>query len=264
MDWAGYFINLDRSPGRRAAIEGMLGQLGIFENYRRFPAVEGGPHPTLKPGQVGCYHSHLNVLSAAPRDGRFIHVLEDDAILSRYFVSFLKHPGTNLDGYDLIFTDVSCYGNLPLVRDFKKEFDKASKQMEAGAVSIRLLNLQHTHFLGSTSYLVNPRSLDKVTQSLQRGHSAGKPIDLYVSDEVFAGSLRAAVAFPFLTSIKLDDSSTIFEKSHFNRAFDLLRASFFIDQDISILQAHMRAILPHEETAHDRLMSDFFYVYLHL
>ena len=39
--YVGAFINLDRSPQRRAEMEGQLAELGIADRYVRFPAIDG-------------------------------------------------------------------------------------------------------------------------------------------------------------------------------------------------------------------------------
>jgi glycosyl transferase family 25 len=91
-----FYINLDRDGDRRAAIEGQLLNAGI--EARRFSAVdgnnlppdlasffahgEGKPPPLMRPGEIGCYASHLGVcreVLAANLDAAL--VLEDDAIL---------------------------------------------------------------------------------------------------------------------------------------------------------------------------------------
>lgn len=90
-----FYINLDRDVDRRAALEGELSRLGIAAE--RFSAVNGTavpPHlaayftnknglpPLMKPGELGCYASHLGVyqrIKAADLDAAL--VLEDDAVL---------------------------------------------------------------------------------------------------------------------------------------------------------------------------------------
>src|ERR1700761_1448299 len=85
----GFYINLDRSPDRRAQIEAELEKLAGIGAYERFAAVDGHASP-LRPefgfrGMLGCFLSHLGVLEANRDQGGddWLHVIEDDALVSR-------------------------------------------------------------------------------------------------------------------------------------------------------------------------------------
>jgi hypothetical protein len=41
LPYIGRYINLDRSPERRAVLETMLNGLGVADRYQRFAAVDG-------------------------------------------------------------------------------------------------------------------------------------------------------------------------------------------------------------------------------
>src|SRR5215831_1337292 len=94
--WHGYFINLERSNDRRASIKAGLARAGISDRYQRFQAVDGrlaaSQIPTNLPdGALGCLLSHAAPISLPhPRD-RYLHVLEDDATLSRHFVPVMEN-----------------------------------------------------------------------------------------------------------------------------------------------------------------------------
>jgi GR25 family glycosyltransferase involved in LPS biosynthesis len=88
---AGYFINLDKSVGRRRAIEAELAKVGFPRRYQRFAAIDRGTLKTrnhaIEPGEAGCFLSHLGVIEAGAKTGGHFHVLEDDAVLSRDFAA---------------------------------------------------------------------------------------------------------------------------------------------------------------------------------
>lgn len=101
-----FFINLDRSPGRRAHIENQLADKDLLAV--RVPGIDGaalgsdveGIDPKLykrchgreiRPGEVGCYLSHLKALSAfLATDHTFAVILEDDAVLHNDYCDVLN------------------------------------------------------------------------------------------------------------------------------------------------------------------------------
>src|SRR5262245_66013074 len=82
----GLYINLDRSTERRAAMERQLDRYGLAPFYARFPAIDGAalnaPRSTINTGETGCFHSHYRALLSARPRGTFVHIVEDDAVLS--------------------------------------------------------------------------------------------------------------------------------------------------------------------------------------
>ena len=82
----GLYINLDRSTERRDAMEKQLDRLGLSSFYARFPAIDGAslnsPRSAIKQGENGCFQSHYRALLSARPRGKFVHMLEDDALLS--------------------------------------------------------------------------------------------------------------------------------------------------------------------------------------
>src|ERR1700748_3472098 len=110
MDYQGFFINLDRSPQRRAEIEAHLAQFGLEKAYRRFPAAEGNslhlpnPGPKLLAGEIGCFISHYLLLKENLGQTKPLHVVEDDVQFSRYTAPVIQSlmTGGSLAHYDII------------------------------------------------------------------------------------------------------------------------------------------------------------------
>src|SRR4051812_423629 len=119
MGDAGLFINLDRCPERRAAMEAQLRRYGLADRYQRFPAIDDAD------GQRGCFQSHIGALESAAA-GHASHVLEDDALLSGYVpqvVEFVVSTGV-LDRFDIVFTETLIGPDILELRELKKLFDR--------------------------------------------------------------------------------------------------------------------------------------------
>jgi hypothetical protein len=237
--WHGYFINLERSHDRRASIEAGLARAGISDRYQRFQAIDGrlaaSQIPTnLSDGALGCRLSHAALMSLPhPRD-RFLHVLEDDATLSRYFVPVLEHllASGALRSFDLVFTDVAPLPNDATTIDMlKKAYDTATAGTD---LRFGLLDLQPFPFAGTTSYFVNPESLDAVKTVLQNTTLPLLPVDSLYAQMIQQGHLRAACVFPFATATnprlvsEINGVQTLLAS-----AFDAVRYVFYADADIA-------------------------------
>ena len=217
---------------------------GLAGLYERFPARTGREKPAdclLAPGEYGCFCSHHDLLASVQPDGRFVHVLEDDAIVARVFgpaVQSMLDRGM-LEPFDIVFTETMIKMNLGHIRDVKSLFDR--NFVPGKPLSLTLIGLGGDSFMGTTSYFVNPRSLGRVVDALKRGLDAGplKPLDHYYCDEARAGRLKIGLVFPFLSSIRVQMPSTIRLDSAIEMALLLLRNTFFIEADI---QANRRAL----------------------
>src|SRR5262245_12018296 len=92
--YLGLYINLERSPERRAAFEKQLSELNLQSRYSRFAAVDGAQIDTsrspLKPGEVGLFLSHCRVLESVRNRNMCVHVLEDDTQLSEHVAPVLN------------------------------------------------------------------------------------------------------------------------------------------------------------------------------
>lgn len=106
-----FVINLARCPERREIMTRRLQSLGLEAEF--VPAVDGeqlckdelhpAPEPTLSPGEVGCYLSHVRCWQAVV-DGQLAHavVLEDDVLLSTDFAEVLAELAVRQLPFDAI------------------------------------------------------------------------------------------------------------------------------------------------------------------
>src|SRR5215510_729421 len=236
--WHGYFINLEGSQDRRASIEARLKSAGISDRYRRFQAVDGNLAPAQRPtnmlpGTFGCLLSHAALISLPHPHDRALHVLEDDATLSRHFVPVMDRllASGALRPFDLIFTDVAPFPNdAPALDQLKNAYDAATA---GGGPRFGLLDLKQLQFVGTTSYFVNPESLDKV-KAVLRNTTPPLPVDTLYRQMIQLAHLRAACVFPFVTATDprlvsiINGAQTLLAA-----AFDAVRYAFYADADMA-------------------------------
>lgn len=260
----GYYINLDRSPDRRESMERQIKALGLEKVYRRFPAIDGAPAAysgRLRSGEVGCFHSHAELMRRAKPDGKIIHVLEDDSLLSEFFFPAVCHTIDSgaFERYDLIYTDIHGIFELRHLQQLKWIFEETAPARIDGSLhnKLRMVDLAPVNFLATSSYLINPASADRLKAIISKEISEGLslPIDHLIRREVNARRLRAAVIFPYVSTIDLTLASATLsgrDMRDAHTAMRLMRYSFFINRDLDGQAGQILAeILARNETGRD-------------
>jgi GR25 family glycosyltransferase involved in LPS biosynthesis len=243
MPYVGWYINLDRSPERRAQMEAQLARLDPVARYTRFPAVDGNAYGltghTLTDNELGCLMSHHRLLQMHQDSASHLHIVEDDIIMARRTVSFVEQiVGSGLlDDWDILFTETT----VPMVvawcaegRALYRDMIERAADGTAARVEFRLIQ-----YVGvMASYLVNRRSVrticEIIDQELDRG--ARIPIDLLIRTKAREGKLRVRSLFPFITSIRPGAiPSTVREGIELPKsrlAMELHRHSYFVEADL--------------------------------
>ena len=254
LPWTGYYINLGRSDDRRRSIETELSKAGIAEFYTRFEGVDGRTLPPRKTGlsngELGCLRSHQNLIEARHGSDRFIHVLEDDAVLAESFRAIIEpfiQKGL-FNAFDLIFTNVIIMlPSVANIHSLKVAYDEATAR--APDFNFELINLRGLKFMGADSYFINPASLEKIRAILERECAPNSPlawnIDMIYRHEVDANHLRAACVFPFVSTVDIDlaQASTSIARPHM-LPHDLFRFAFYIDRDLEAARAKLAQLNP--------------------
>ena len=209
MPYVGRYINLDRSPERRAEMEAQFAQLDPVAHYSRFPAVDGNPYGLtghgLTDGELGSLMSHYMLLQMHLDSATHLHIIEDDIVMARRTVSFVEQVVSSgmLDDWDILFTETT----VPMVVEWCAEGRALYRNMieraedgTAAKIEFRLIQ----YFAAMASYLVNRRSVRSICeilgQELDRG--ARSPIDLLIRTKAREGKLRVRSLSPFITSIR--------------------------------------------------------------
>jgi GR25 family glycosyltransferase involved in LPS biosynthesis len=252
----GTYINLERSAARRQAFEQQLLALKLETLYTRFPATDGASlrvkECPIKPGELGCFHSHAAALRAASGRRTCVHILEDDAVLSEHVRPVLESAiAANLfDRYDILFTDMFVNCHIGLLKFFKDTFRKVriSPSRPLRVEDLQVIDLAQQNFSCLTSYVVAPGAIDRILALYHQELAAGprSPVDLFIRDCVLSGKLRAACLFPFVTTFDLREvaASTIAGTGTAKPSVMVmaaLRYSFFIGRDLGYAQSCLDA-----------------------
>jgi GR25 family glycosyltransferase involved in LPS biosynthesis len=245
--YRGYFLNLQRNEQRRNALVQHLTEIGAAERYERFAAVDGRAeapgHPTkLDPGNLGLWLSHERLLKAAATD-KHVHILEDDAIMSRQAVELLDgllaHMEQNNTAWDLLFTDIFVHPRTDPFLTFYEKMKQFSQTQSYG-----ILDLVKIPFACTSSVLFNKASIGKYLGLMTGKWSVGIPIDLYIGKLVHSSQLKAFVTMPFITSISADSNTSDIrgDLDRSRRVCDVLRRGFFQEANIPQLISEMQEL----------------------
>ena len=269
MSYTGVYINLDRSTERRAAMEAQIARYGLAGRYRRFRAADGnilGAPTKLSESEIGCFISHLLVLSEHLDCPVPVHVVEDDVEFSSLMAGTISGLifADLMTRHDILFLDnvIAPLGSqlLRLLRRGKAAIDRCIvRDAQGNAVGVELMETYHV--AGSTSYLINPRSTRKLKAVYDEALAGGaqEPVDLLIRRKGQEGALRVGCVFPFLTSVRLDEvETTIPGRTRDARSIaagNLLRHAFFVEHDIAELNALAEKLLAPSADPHHRLLA---------
>jgi GR25 family glycosyltransferase involved in LPS biosynthesis len=242
--WDGYYINLDRASARRTRIGQQLRDFGLGDRYRRFRAVDGralNRSAPIKPGEVGIYRSHLDLLQWIAVSGRMAHVLEDDALLCDLTIPAIESAISRLGtDFDILFTDTFVQDSVGSLRFFLSACQRA---MWRGAIQdveqIQVADVASIYLGCLPSFVVTPQAAAKLAETLSKEWARGprQPVDLIVHREIWARRLRAYCTIPFVTTVDLELS----RESQSDRndqpgpvlLQQLMRYSFFVRRDLN-------------------------------
>src|SRR5258705_3586685 len=235
-----------------------LAALGLTDRYSRFAAVDGRTLPPsrseLQPGELGAFFSHMRALESARSSGdAAVHIMEDDALLSEHVRPVIEDAiATGLfQRFDVLFTDVLVPPHLGMLKGLKSTFDRVdvSGRRPLHLSDLTVLDLAGQNFSCLTSYVVGMKSIDRMLALYAAEAKSGptKPVDLFIRDCVLAGNLRAALLFPFITSLRLEEiaGSTIagsgLAPNPSVMVLAVLRYLFFVNRDLGKAKAFLDA-----------------------
>lgn len=205
----GRIISLANATGRRDRIKRHLNDLNLTESYRIFDALPGDKNSYqskhLKPGEDGLWQSILAVLKDASESDEsfsYVHILEDDIQLSPQFHVWLsRFEQQKRSTHDIIFTDMFVEYTI-----FRELIDARNTWILDQQIGL----LKGASYSGCTaSWLIPKGSLSKVLSLLEqhyhRSSSNPLPLDHAIREMVADQSICVGVAFPFPTTVHIED-----------------------------------------------------------
>jgi len=243
-----------------------LRALGLETRYARFTGIDGTllklGNASLRPGEVGAFHSHTRALEAARGAGTCTHILEDDAVFSQHTAPVIQDAVVSglFDRFDILFTDTLLAPHLGMLKALKSLYEKTGSPP---ARSLRVAEMQTIDLAGEnfsclTSYLVSPKAADRIANLLRQEIASGPqlPVDLFIRDCVRAKKLRAACLFPFVTTLDLNEiaRSTISSQDRMEPSvmvLSVLRYGFFVGCDLTLAKRYMDAATTLHRTPRD-------------
>jgi GR25 family glycosyltransferase involved in LPS biosynthesis len=159
--------------------------------------ADSGVKGRSTPPEKGCYLSHLIAIQAAPQLAGHTMIVEDDVLFgeqSFQAIDVALDLAANSD-WDIIYTD-AC---IPVARSMVELY--TLRKTLAPTNEIQLVPLDKLVFAGSTAYIVNAQSKEKLLGLLTGKPTLDLPYDLTLRQLVYDKRLKGFVAFPFPTSL---------------------------------------------------------------
>ena len=238
--YQGFYINLERDTLKRNGIEQNLTNIGLFDRYIRFEAVDGARiagkyDSTLLAGELGCWLSHISILHNQINRRQHLHIIEDDALLHSGIAKLFSAFIAQTPKWDVLFTDFFVPKDIYL---FKYLHEMLLEYKRTGG--IKIFRLDNIPFTCATSYFVHKDSIRKLYKLVCCCGSDNIPFDLKLRGAVNNGELIAYATMPFFSTLsESSQDSSIRSYDVSRRAFDLYRRSFYIGADQNYLSEMM-------------------------
>ncbi|HXA38841.1 MAG TPA: glycosyltransferase family 25 protein [Phenylobacterium sp.] len=244
------FINLPAAEARRRDIEASFARTAAGAwSLSRFKAL--GPADVaaipgaLTPAEKACFASHRTALGEHLAGDDPVLIVEDDAVFSPQAFGVLDGLLGRGGDWDLIFTDAAlCDFNLMVHLAARRD----------GMVTrgeYLPVDLKGRSYFGATAYAVRGSSKRRVHAALAAAE-LNQPYDLFLRDLIHSGSLKAAVVFPFITSLSAEaDGSQIQgdDTAVFDRTLNAYRRLMYVARDLDRCRADAQRLAAHTDEA---------------
>ncbi|MDA9739764.1 glycosyltransferase family 25 protein [Synechococcus sp. AH-736-M20] len=202
----GFYINLETHKERETILREELSKIGKLHLYKRFQAKEGdetrAKAKKLSKGEHGLWMSWIKLLEEIQKDCSedydYVHIVEDDALISEQFYDFAAKLSNKSPVADMIMTDM--YVNINIYEFAVKLMRGFPIQGTSGEIR---LTKEYTGC--AASCLIHKSKTEKVLNVLKGGYEESSviPIDNYFRRMNRKGTLSVATTLPFLTSVQL-------------------------------------------------------------
>ncbi len=263
MNYAGRYINMDRSVERRRALEAQFAAFGCGDRYVRFPAVDGQSldrsRSSLTAGECGCFESHYRCIKESMGEDLNLHILEDDVVFGPRTIPLLDQAlGDAFKQGEMVFTDIFIPGELSTLQLLLYYYrltgilERPAPGERAWPKFINFYDLKQASFTGASSYIVRSDARARLLRLMEAELATGQtmPVDIFYRRIIRDGLMKAVCILPFLTTVNPAEviATTIEGRAQHERsnlALFLMRNYFFIDKDGAAV-AEIRRELTHD------------------
>jgi GR25 family glycosyltransferase involved in LPS biosynthesis len=254
-----HYINLNSAIERRATLEANFARCRRQGwELRRFTALD---EATVEKNQVpgkrswrekACFLSHRSLIERQADDGRSFMVMEDDAQLGLTSLEVIEGvlAENHSAQWDILFTDISVQQVETMMMLALNRGQLMEKRM------VIPLDLARISFVGATAYVVNGASRRKLLTYLAAGVPVDTESDVYLNGGIATGELKAAVLFPFITTLSEHSTKTqiqLADTRTANVARDAFRRMMWLESsaesysaDLALIESRLQGTLHHQ------------------
>ena len=253
------YINLPTASDRRASVEASFAAAASGDwTLHRFEAFEPAGVAAIAGGatetEKACFASHRTALAQHLGDDDPVLIVEDDAVFAPQAFAGLDAMLSPAGGVDILYTDAAlCDFNLMIHLASRR--DGLAERGEYLPVELR-----GRSFFGATAYAVRGSAKARLHAALTAEPAIDQPYDLFLRDLIHRGEFRAAVCFPFLTTLSpLADGSQIqaSDTAVFDATLNAYRRLMFVDRDLDQCRRDAEHLAAHTDEA-SRLVGGVF------
>lgn len=242
------YINLDQATQRKASIESSFEQaarpgwtLSRFSAFDTGFVDAHGIQGRRSRREKACFLSHKTAIEQHGDDGMHLLMLEDDTafgLATCEIVDGFLQQNSGAD-WDLLFLDL---GVLHLGDMLMLYYHRHALMQERQIIPLDLAKIS---FIGANAYIVNGASRGKVLACIDAGMPIDTEYDVYLSNQIIAGKLRAAVLFPFLTTVSAHATESQIQRASIdtvNRARNIFRNMMWFEGRPESFQCSLRTL----------------------
>ena len=242
------YINLDQAVQRSVDIEASFNRAARPDwSLERFSALDTAwvdAHAVAgsrSRAEKACFLSHRAVIQAHAGSARHLLVLEDDAtfgVATCEIVDGFLEQNAGAD-WDLLFLDI-CASQIEDMLTLYFNREKFMRQR-----TVIPLDLRNIPFFGTNAYIVNASAFEKVLACIGSGMPIDIEYDLFLAKLVREGLLKAAVLFPFLTTLSQHANASQIQRQSVdtvNLARNLFRNMMWVESNPASFSAGMQEL----------------------
>jgi hypothetical protein len=228
------YINLAAARNRRESVEASFAAAAAgdwtLERFEALGLADVAAIPgAISPAEKACFASHRAALAQHLDGDEPVLIVEDDAVFAPQAFGGLDGMLAQAGDWDILYTDAALC-------DFNLMVHLASRRDAMAARGEYLpVDLKGRSFFGATAYAVRGSSKGRLHAALTVAEALDQPYDLFLRDLINSGAFKAAVVFPFVTSLSPEaDGSQIQggETAAFDQTLNAYRRLMYAARDL--------------------------------